>query len=173
MRSLIDRLAAARIGQTTNFYRHGAGAALRRERLAAYLESRRDSAVLLVGEAPGYRGTRVSGIPFTSERQLTGGDPAEATATIVHRVLRELAILEDVLLWNVVPTHPGTPTSNRPPTRPEVAAGVSFAAELARGRRVIAVGRIAEAALGCAAVRHPSRGGAAEFAAGLRALIEP
>jgi hypothetical protein len=40
MRSLIDRLVAARIGQTTNFYRDGGGAALRRDRLAAHLEAR-------------------------------------------------------------------------------------------------------------------------------------
>jgi hypothetical protein len=93
MRSLINRLAAATIGQTTNFYRDGQGAALRRARLAAYLESRAEAPLLLVGEAPGYRGARVSGIPFTSERQLTGSGPAEATATIVHRVLAERSIL--------------------------------------------------------------------------------
>jgi uracil-DNA glycosylase len=128
--------------------------------------------MLLVGEAPGYRGTRVSGIPFTSERQLTGAGPAEATATIVHCVLRELGLTEQVLLWNVVPTHPGTATSNRAPTRAEVAAGRVFADELARGRRVVAVGRIAHAALGGEYVRHPSHGGAAEFARALRDLIE-
>jgi uracil-DNA glycosylase family 4 len=171
MRSLIDRLVAARIGRTTNFYRDGAGAALRRERLAAYLEARAHAPLILVGEAPGYRGARVSGIPFTSERQLTGSGPAEATASIVHRVLAELGLTEQVLLWNVVPTHPGTATSNRPPTATEVAAGRPFAEELARGRRVVAVGRIAGAALGAPAVRHPSHGGAAAFAAGLRALI--
>src|SRR5947208_7811971 len=148
MRSFIDRLSAARIGQTTNFYRHGAGAALRRERLAAYLDGRRDAGLLLVGEAPGYRGARVSGIPFTSERQLTGHGLAETTATIVHRVLAELGIADDVLLWNVVPTHPGTARSNRPPTRAEVAQGRVFADELARGRRVVAVGPVAHAALG-------------------------
>src|SRR5581483_11310354 len=112
MRSFIARLAAAEIGGTTNFYRHGEGAALRRTRLRDYLETRRDAPLLLVGEAPGYRGARVSGIPFTSERQLTGAGPAEATATIVHRVLAELGLASEVLLWNVVPTHPGTPASN-------------------------------------------------------------
>ena len=65
-------LAAARIGATCNFYRDGAGAESRRGRLAAYLDARHDARVLLVGEAAGYRGARVSGIPFTSERQLTG-----------------------------------------------------------------------------------------------------
>jgi uracil-DNA glycosylase len=171
MRSLIDRLVAARIGRTTNFYRDGAGAAVRCERLAAYLAERGDAPILLVGEAPGYRGARVSGIPFTSERQLTGCGPAEATATIVHRVLAELGAADDVLLWNVVPTHPGTERSNRTPTRREVAAGRVFADELARGRRVVAVGRVAHAALGGTYVRHPSHGGAAGFAAALDALI--
>jgi uracil-DNA glycosylase len=124
-----------------------------------------------VGEAPGFRGARVSGIPFTSERQLTGDGPAEASATIVHRVLDELGVADRVLLWNVVPTHPGTATSNRPPTRAEVAAGRVFADELAQGRRVICVGRLAHAALGGRAVRHPSHGGSAIFAAGLRDLM--
>jgi uracil-DNA glycosylase len=167
MRSLIDRLTAARIGRTTNFYRDGTGAARRRERLAAYLAERADAPILLVGEAPGYRGARVSGLPFTSERQLTGTGPAEATATIVHRVLAELGLGDRVLLWNVVPTHPGTETSNRAPTRAEVRAGLPFALELAEGRTVVAVGRVAAAALGAAYVRHPSHGGLAGFREGL------
>jgi uracil-DNA glycosylase len=171
MRSLIDRLVAARIGQTTNFYRDGPDAARRVDRLAAYLGARAGASVLLVGEAPGYRGARVSGIPFTSERLLTGRGPAEATATIVHRVLAELGVEDDVLLWNVVPTHPGTETSNRAPTRGEVAQGRVFADELAVGRCVLAVGRVAHAALGGAYVRHPSHGGAAAFTAALHGLI--
>lgn len=126
--------------------------------------------MLLVGEAPGYRGARISGVPFTSERQLTGSGPAEATATIVQRVLAELDLTERVLLWNVVPTHPGTDKSNRAPSRGEVAAGLPFALELAESRRVICVGRVAHGALGGDRVRHPSYGGAAAFASGLRAL---
>jgi uracil-DNA glycosylase len=142
----VSELAAARIGATCNFYREGRRAGLRRERLAAYLESRRDARLLLVGEAAGYRGARVSGIPFTSERQLTGAPPGEASATIVQRVLAELGLAEDTLLWNVVPTHPhlpGRPASNRPPTPAEIVAGARFLAEVVQGRTVLAVGRVA------------------------------
>jgi uracil-DNA glycosylase len=124
-----------------------------------------------VGEAPGYRGARVSGIPFTSERQLSGSGPAEATATIVHRVLAELGLEEAVLLWNVVPTHPGTERSNRRPTRAEVAASRPFLAELARGRRVLAVGRLAAEVLDAPYVRHPAHGGGTAFSEGIRAAF--
>jgi uracil-DNA glycosylase len=165
--SFIAGLVGARIGETCNFYAEGERAPLLRERLREYLAARAAAPFLLVAEAPGYRGTRVSGIPLTSERQLTGAGPAEATATIVHRVLRELGVEEEVLLWNAVPTHPGTATSNRRPTPAEVRAGLAFAEALARGRRVLAVGRVAQAALGAPAVRHPSHGGAQRFRAGL------
>ncbi len=89
----------------------------------------------------------------------------------MHRVLRELDLEEAVLLWNVVPTHPGTPTTNRLPTRAEVDAGAAFVEPLAAGRTVIAVGRVAERALGAPYVRHPSRGGARDFRAGLVELL--
>ena len=168
---LVRRLTTASIGATFNQYRQGPRAQLLRRRLEAYLEARLDAEVLLVGEAAGYRGARVSGIPFTSERQLSGRGPAEATATVVHRVLAELALEERVLLWNVVPTHPGTASSNRLPTRVEVAAGAPFVESLAAGRSVVAVGRVAQRALGVSYIRHPSHGGAAEFRAGLVELL--
>lgn len=170
-RALVEELAGARIGATFNQYREGPRAALLRERLVRYLEARAAASLLLVGEAAGYRGARVSGLPFTSERQLTGSGPAEATATIVHRVLDELGLGGRVLLWNVVPTHPGTARSNRPPTRAEVDAGLRFLEPLARGRRVVAVGRVAGSALGLPALRHPSHGGAAAFRSGLVELL--
>ncbi len=162
---LVERLAAATIGETYNQY--GAVPHLR-ERLTRYLDSRADAEVVLVGEAAGYRGARVSGIPFTSERQLTGAGPAEATATIVHRVLARLGVEDEVLLWNVVPTHPGDASSNRRPTRAEVDASAPFLRELTGDRVPIAVGRLAAAALDAPYVRHPSHGGAAEFERGLR-----
>ena len=160
MGTLVGELAATPIGATFNQY---ARAPHLRERLAEYLRAREQAPVLLVGEAAGYRGARISGLPFTSERQVTGAGPAEATATIVHRVLAELGIEDAVLLWNVVPTHPGTATTNRRPTASEIATGLPFARRLARGRRVLAVGRVAERALAAPYVRHPSHGGAAAF----------
>jgi uracil-DNA glycosylase len=161
----VTRLAAAHIGRTFNFYRHGRGAALRRARLQDYLRAHADTQLLLLGEAAGYRGARVSGIPFTSERQLTGSGPAEATATIVRRTLAELRL--DALCWNVVPTHPGTATSNRRPSREEVNASLPFLEELARNRLVLGVGRLAAEITGAPYIRHPAHGGAAEFRAGL------
>ena len=125
---------------------------------------------MLVGEAAGYRGARVSGIPFTSERQLTGSGPAEASATIVHRVLAEFGVEDDVLLWNVVPTHPHEPDhpyTNRRPTRVEVESSTRFLEGVARGRRLISVGRLAHEVIGGPYLRHPSHGGAAAFRAGL------
>ena len=47
---------------------------------------------------------------------------------------------------------------------------LAFARELARGRGVLAVGRVAEQALGAPYIRHPSHGGAADFRAGLLAF---
>ena len=173
MDSFIERLANATIGATFNFYRDGDGAELRRERLRSYLLARRDAPLLLVGEAAGHRGARVSGIPFTSERQLTGRGRAEATATIVRGTLAELGLEEETLCWNVVPTHPHLPRlpdTNRRPTRAEVEASRAFLDEVARGRRVIAVGRLAHAVVGDPYVRHPSHGGAAAFRAGLLAF---
>ena len=165
--SFVEELAVAEIGATFNFYRDGPRAALLRRRLAAYLDAREAAPLLLVGEAPGYRGARVSGVPFTSERQLTGVGPAEATATIVRAVLAELGLEDEALCWNAVPTHPGTETSNRHPTRTEIDAGGQFLQRLAGGRRVLAIGRVAAAATGAPYVRHPSHGGAGEFRAGL------
>jgi uracil-DNA glycosylase len=171
---VVDALARATIGTTFNFYRDGPRAPLLRRRLRAYLAARADAPLVLVGEAAGYRGARVSGLPFTSERQLTGSGPAEATATIVQQALAELGIADDVVLWNLVPTHPhraGRPQSNRAPTRAEIAAARPFLEALAAGRRVVAIGRLAARELGGAGVRHPSHGGATAFRAALPGLL--
>jgi uracil-DNA glycosylase len=171
--AFVEELAAARIGETFNQYRDGPRAGLLCARLRAYLEARSAASILLVGEAAGYRGARLSGVPFTSERQLAGFGPAEASATIVHRTLAELELEERVLLWNVVPTHPGTINSNRAPSRREVDAGLGFTVELVLNRRILCVGRLAQGALGGTYLRHPSHGGARVFRNGLeQAAVE-
>jgi uracil-DNA glycosylase len=170
-RTLVAELARTRIGATFNQYE--ASSELR-SRLRSYLDARASAPILLVGEAAGYRGARVSGLPFTSERQITGAGPAEATATIVQRVLDELGAELDVLLWNLVPTHPhapGNPRSNRRPTGVEVEAARPFLHRLARGRRVVPIGRLAQVEVGGPYVRHPSHGGAGGFRAALIQLL--
>jgi uracil-DNA glycosylase len=171
----VNALARARIGRTHNQY---ARSEVRRERLARYLASRVQARVMLVGEAAGYRGARISGVPFTSERQLSGTGPAEATATVVHSVLQELGLEEEVLLWNLVPTHPhrtGEPQSNRPPTIGEIHAARPFLDALAgsgaSNKLLLAVGRLARRELGGPYIRHPSHGGATAFRESLRSCL--
>lgn len=113
------------------------GAVIRRENLLRHLVGRHQPALLLVGEAPSYRGCRFSGIAFTSERRLVPPFAwsstlprgwTEPSATIVHRVLNALEIEDRTMLWNIVPTHPSGdwPLSNRTPTRAEINAGVEW-----------------------------------------------
>lgn len=196
MDALLADLAHARIGATFNQYADtgpddvAAAAAIRLGNLRAYLLEREGADVVALGEAGGYQGMRWSGIAFTSERDLQRwGEPyrcscaarswSEPSGTIVHRVLGELGAERRVVLWNTVPTHPhrpGVPLSNRRPTVAEVAAGAEFAERLialVRPTTVVAVGRIAESALGSSAtyVRHPANGGATAFAEGMRAIL--
>ena len=98
-------------------------------------------------------------------RLMTEGRSVEVTCTFFE---------DEVLLWNLVPTHPherGNPRSNRRPTRAEIEAARPFLRRLARGRRVLPVGRLAQAELGGPYVRHPSHGGASEFRVALIQLL--
>jgi hypothetical protein len=79
-----------------------------------------------------------------------------------------------VLLWNVVPTHPHEPDrayTNRRPTREEVESSALFLEGVVRGRRIVAVGRLAQRATGAPYVRHPSHGGGEAFRQGLARLL--
>lgn len=175
--------------------------ALRLANLRRYLELSAGARTLLVGEAPGWRGATITGVPFMSVRELTARpglltgsrdgdgfaeprDPAagwELSASIVQKALRGWRV--PVVNWPVYPNHPfiaGDRATNRPPRVPEVRAGAPIALELVTAlgiRRVVAIGRKAEHALASAgieatAVRHPAQGGAALFAAGMAALAE-
>ncbi len=193
---LLTQLAEAKIGRTVNQYRDAGpddvpdAPALRRANLRFYLEQRRDAEIVAVGEAAGYQGMRWSGIAFTSERDLLRwGRPylptcrtrvwSEPSGTIVHGLLEERGAESHVILWNAVPTHPhqpGKPLSNRRPTVAEIAAGRMLTERflnLVRPRVLIAVGRIALAALGNDAlyVRHPANAGATAFRRQMAAIL--
>ncbi|MGW4675066.1 uracil-DNA glycosylase [Streptomyces sp. NPDC004324] len=188
----------------TFLYGRDADGRLRERNLRRYLELM-DSArprMLLIGEAPGYRGHAVTGIPFMSVAQLrarpgliTGGpdgdgfeipvNPAalsEASSTVVWRTV---AALRGPLpmFWPVYPNHPhepGRPDTNRPPRAAEIAEGTPIALALTsafRIKTVVAVGRKAQDALarnGVTAipVRHPAQGGARIFATQLARIDE-
>ena len=165
----------------------------RRQNLEIYLNwmVQQQPRLLLVGEAPGYRGCRLSGIPFTSLHILVGlalpFQPVrewpklqrEASATIVWRTIGGWQPLP--LLWNIFPFHPhqaGQPQSNRTPTAREIAGGRPFLSQLLQifpQVEPVAVGKKAAAALlkwgvPHTAVRHPSHGGAKQFQTALNQL---
>ena len=130
------------------------------------------TSVALIGEAPGYRGCAVTGIPFTS-RQLLSADTgrwgifsaggyaadaalgapwAEPTATLVWRHVLRLLPAPPVV-GNAFPFHPhpaGRPDGNRPLKAAELDEGAGYLCrllDLFPGVQVIAVGRQAERAL--------------------------
>lgn len=146
--------------------------------------SRRDplaETILLVGEAPGYRGAAVSGVPFASLSTLgdAWGDPwesfgptagyllpasaqywREATATIVWRVLARLfGSIPLPLTWNAVPFHPfgSSLQSNAPLTKRDLAIGqpwIEALLELFPHVLVVAVGARADDALNAIGIEH-------------------
>ena len=167
-------------------------------RLAAYLDC--SPRFIICGEAPGHLGCRHSGIAFTSERLLLeGAIPrvareesrltsrklpfAEPSATIVWRVLNELGIAHETILWNALQMHPhapGNPRTNRTPTTAELLQGapaMRLLVEAFPNAQLVAVGRKAEGLLKemgitvVGQVRHPANGGARQFADGLRELM--
>lgn len=113
-----------------------AGNAIRRRNLRLYL-TQLDAIgprILLIGEAPSYRGGRLSGVAFVSESLMLGGVgpylgaangfrkatpgprlATEASATMVWETIGAIEPLP--ILWNAFPFHPfhaGNPATNRP-----------------------------------------------------------
>ncbi len=147
----------------------------RRHNLQRYLEQMYTlrPSVLLVAEAPGYKGMRLTGVPFSSRYHIETGvmdgklygiengyqvpdDPdlpgyREQTATIVWETLGKLCVLP--LSWNSYPFHPHRPgelLTNRKPRKPEIELGRPFLESLLLLfdiKQVIAVGNTAHDAL--------------------------
>ncbi|WIB78807.1 uracil-DNA glycosylase [Curtobacterium sp. MCPF17_002] len=164
---------------------------LRRENLTRYLSLVGDQAdMLLVAEAPGWRGMTNTGVPFTSMRELGSAylvppeptAPWEASSRVVQAALADWNGPLPVA-WAIFPHHPfAAPDrlTNRTPRPSEVRDGAPVALALlealgASDVRVVAVGRKAQGALALAgidaiAVRHPAQGGAKQFTEQLLAL---
>jgi uracil-DNA glycosylase len=159
---LADLVAVPSTPTLCNFYRDDVeGAERRRQALSTYLLEHWDANVLMLGEAPGYRGARLSGVPFSAPRHIWGVGTSEASATIVRRELEAHGLMDDVLLWNIVPFHPhklGEPASNDTPQPEDAVAHVGLARRLAAGRLVVTVGDVARSHFPEAFyhVRHPS-----------------
>lgn len=184
-----------------NFYAAGRTNA-RRHNLQCYLQQLRalDPTLLLVGEAPGYNGCRLTGIPFGSEALVAQGvldgtlftgvggyriasEPytREQSAAIVWEVLQ--AHQRPALCWNAFcfhPHQPGKRDSNRKPTLKEIEAAAPFLLALLdlfpAIDTIVAVGNSAQTALSRLGiphtkVRHPAHGGKPQFVAGMDELL--
>ncbi|MBT2567782.1 uracil-DNA glycosylase [Arthrobacter sp. ISL-85] len=204
--AFVERLAAVELGPAcTNFFNHAVPEnALRRRNLEIYLQEMLDRRpkVLLVGEAPGFRGMRITGVPFTNRTIFDGpangfglfgpgkgyvlppeaaGVAAEPTATVLWQVMEEVGILP--LLWSAFPWHPhqpGKPFSNRTPKPSETKLGTPFWQDLAALFGIdslVAVGNVAQhslqrSGLDVPKIRHPAHGGRSGFKQGLEQLLE-
>lgn len=172
---------------------------IRRKNLLVYLKEmyKLKPRILLLGEAPGYRGCRITGVPFTSEFLLMNtmeglnffGKAAgymlpknkeklmkEATATIIWDAMIKFDIL--ALSWNSFPFHPhkpDNPVSNRAPLKRELEIGekpLLQLIEIYNIEYIVAIGRKAETTLKKLNmphlyVRHPAQGGKNEFVEGM------
>lgn len=161
--ALIERLASESVGPLTeNIYldKH------KQENLRLYLMElcKNKPTYMLVGEAPGYKGCGVTGIPFTDENEMKnhlGTDQAgyyfgdincpqkENSAGIIWGAIQARKDGKIPLMWNVYPFHPfgekGT-SSNRKSNKAELLVGKSYLEELIdifgmKRQNIYAVGR--------------------------------
>jgi len=158
--------------------------------------------ILMVAEAPGYRGMRLTGVPFTSPSLVRTGlddfelfgeargyrSPAEhghiqkeQSGTIVWQTLRDNKALP--LIWNAFPFHPhlpGKPLSNRTPTAKELEMGLPFLRDmiaLFEIEAVVAIGNkafdsLARLGFSCEKVRHPAQSGKNQFVEGVCRILQ-
>ena len=167
------------------------------ENLEAYLEtmiSIDGNRILLVGEAPRYKGCKITGIPFTSgrifenvehpvlskikDRLILQKIELENTATIVWNYLATKS--NTPLFWNSFPYHPhpeNNENKNRTPTDEEIESEVKFL-QIFKPEIIAGIGKSevdctkqAFPELEIKYIRHPSFGGKSEFIEGMNEII--
>jgi len=156
------------------------------------LKNRHD--VLLIGEAPGYRGCKLTGIPFTSGSVIRASRhdiwfhigneielnelESETTASVFWDFFENHYPIP--ILWNAFPFHPhfpGNPCSNRKPNRSEIEEGKSYLLmlhQIFQPKKLCSLGRVGQSILSelfpndeIIYIRHPSRGGKNSFIKGM------
>ena len=195
---LISRLRRAELPEHVfNIYRDNdpeldarGGAAKRRENLRRYLKALSAPKYAFIGIAPGYRGARFTGVPFSDEDRLCFPGSCYDRSSTRERAYREatagvvldvLGSRTDVVCWNIVPWHPHKPgelLTNSDPDAETIGFGLEalefFFNRLYPETKAVAVGQIPAKALEgfkvqgqpievVAQLRHPARGGASEF----------
>jgi uracil-DNA glycosylase len=168
---------------------------IRRSNLILYLSSYdKVPRILLVGEAPGYRGCRFTGVPFTSEKQLYYNELpfngtqssnstkpySEGSASVIWNNLSQF--FPSFILWNCFPFHPhqsNNVLSNRKPKTKEINEFSPILLklhELINPKLVLSIGRTAETTLqklgiDSTYIRHPSYGGSNIFKAQIKSIF--
>lgn len=155
--------------------------------------------ILLVGEAPGYKGCKLTGIPFSSGEIFQRFDhpflqqlnqkikikdlSGENTATIVWEYLTNKEITP--LFWNSFPFHPHeahNPLTNRAPNSKEVQQGIGYLQAIAKIYQPNLIAGVGNKGSRCAklafpdrnipTIRHPSFGGKHQFITGMNSLLD-
>ncbi len=154
-----------------------------------------------VGEAPGYKGCAITGLPFTSTHQIIHS-PHSIFSNLKNKMKKEQLCKENTakifwdnipiegpfpLIWNAFPFHPhnkGDLSSNRKPNQKECNEGIVYLQMLVNHfhiQRVYAIGRVAEELLlkhyskddkvEVIYIRHPSHGGKQKFVEGIQKVF--
>ncbi|GAA4848888.1 uracil-DNA glycosylase [Algivirga pacifica] len=196
IKTFIDELSQQVVSEeATNLYAgNSKESKIRRANLEKYLTHMYtlQPEVLLLGEAPGYKGCKLTGIPFTSE-EIVATNPffqsqeydfvnakdaleKEKSANIVWKELDKYN--QKPLIWNIFQFHPHTKDNlltNRAPKKAELELGKTYLVkllEIFKVKKILAIGRQAESQLKdlpyeSIYVRHPSYGGKPYFVKGL------
>lgn len=172
------------------------GADIRRENLKGYVEQVAErQGILVLGQSPGWRAGRFTGVPFTAQSQLLrpdfpvkgkrsslGPNPlVEKTSTLIWDTF--LPYHPELFFWHSFPLHShrrGASQTDRTPTQRELGEFgevLESLYEILEPKRVMAVGRSAQTALEMRDiehdyVKHPAYAGNRAFNRGVRDVLE-